>query len=108
MTAIQVTEAAFRRLQVIRAEAGESCMLRVAVLGGGCSGFQYAIELEHKRNGDDTVLEQDGNCVLVDPVSLPFLEGATIDYREELIGARFLVDNPNARSTCGCGTSFAF
>ncbi len=83
-------------------------MLRVAVLGGGCSGFQYAIDLEHERNNDDTVLERNGNCVLVDPVSLPFLEGATIDYREELIGARFLVDNPNARSTCGCGTSFSF
>ena len=108
MTSIQVTDAAFRRLQAIRAEEGENCMLRVAVFGGGCSGFQYAIELAREPSSDDTVLEQDGNCVLVDPVSLPFLEGATIDFRDELIGARFLVDNPNARSTCGCGTSFSF
>ena len=108
MAGVQVTDAAFRRLQAIREEAGETCMLRVAVLGGGCSGFQYAIELEHEQASDDTVLEQDGNCVLVDSVSLPFLDGATIDFREELIGARFLVDNPNARSTCGCGTSFSF
>ena len=108
MAGVQVTDAAFRRLQAIRKEAGENCMLRVAVLGGGCSGFQYAIELEQERGSDDTVLEQDGNCVLVDSVSLPFLDGATIDFREELIGARFLVDNPNARSTCGCGTSFSF
>ena len=108
MPSIQITDAAFQRLQVIRSQTGEDCMLRVAVLGGGCSGFQYSIDLEREKSGDDTVLEQDGNCVLVDPVSLPFLDGATIDYREELIGARFLVDNPNARSTCGCGTSFSF
>ncbi len=108
MSGVQVTDAAFRRLQAIRHEAGEDCMLRVAVLGGGCSGFQYSIDLERELGGDDTVLERDGNRVLVDSVSLPFLEGAVIDYREELIGARFLIDNPNASSTCGCGTSFSF
>ena len=108
MVDIQVTDAAFRRLQAIRAEAGEPCMLRVAVLGGGCSGFQYTVDIERERQSDDTVLEQDGNRVLVDSVSLPFLEGATIDFRDELIGARFHVDIPHARSTCGCGTSFSF
>ena len=72
MSGIQVTDAAFRRLQAIRAESGENCMLRVAVLGGGCSGFQYAIDLEHEMNKDDTILEHNGNCVLVDSISFRF------------------------------------
>ena len=73
---------------------------------GGCSGFQYDIRLDAPSD-DDLVLEKDGQQVLVDSVSLPFLAGATIDFSEELIGARFVIENPNASSSCGCGTSFA-
>jgi len=108
MPEVHVTDAAYRRIQALREETSKPCMLRVAVLGGGCSGFQYSIELAEQPEPDDTVFEQDGNCVLVDSISLPFLSGATVDYRAELIGARFQVDNPNTRSTCGCGTSFSF
>ena len=78
----------------------------VGVLGGGCSGFQYDIRLDDAAP-DDLVLERDGAKVLVDPVSLPFLQNAVIDFTDELIGARFVVENPNATSSCGCGTSFS-
>ncbi|MBC7155724.1 MAG: iron-sulfur cluster assembly accessory protein, partial [Rhodobacteraceae bacterium] len=74
--------------------------------GGGCSGFQYDIRLDEAAEGD-LVLEKDGAKVLVDPISLPFLSNAVIDFSDELIGARFVVENPNATSSCGCGTSFA-
>ena len=80
--------------------------MRVAVEGGGCSGFQYDIRLDQPAE-DDIVLESAGQKVLVDPVSLPFLENAVIDFTEELIGARFTIENPNASSSCGCGTSFS-
>ena len=80
--------------------------LRVAVEGGGCSGFQYEIKLDDPAD-DDLVLEKDGEKVLIDPVSLPFLTDAVIDYSQELIGARFVIENPNASSSCGCGTSFS-
>ncbi len=100
----RVTERAFARLAEI-AEGG-AC-LRVAVEGGGCSGFQYDIRLEDAPAADDLVLEKDGARVLIDPVSLPFLAGAEIDFADELIGARYVVNNPNATSSCGCGTSFA-
>ena len=80
--------------------------LRVAVAGGGCSGFQYDIRLDDPAK-DDLVLQGGGQSVVVDPVSLPFLAGATIDFSDELIGARFTIDNPNASTSCGCGTSFS-
>lgn len=101
----KVTDRAFARLAEIGA-AREGHALRVAVEGGGCSGFQYDIRLDRPAE-DDIVLEKDGEKVLVDSVSLPFLAGATIDFTEELIGARFVIDNPNASSSCGCGTSFS-
>lgn len=101
----KVTSRAFERLAEIGA-AGQGQALRVAVEGGGCSGFQYEIALDTPRD-DDLVLEGSGEKVLVDPVSLPFLSNATIDFSEELIGARFVIDNPNATSACGCGTSFS-
>jgi iron-sulfur cluster assembly accessory protein len=101
----KVTSRAFARLAEI--EAGKSNKaLRVAVEGGGCSGFQYDIKLDAPSD-DDLVLESDGQKVVVDSVSLPFLSGATIDFSEELIGARFVIDNPNVSSSCGCGTSFS-
>ena len=103
----KVTDRAFARLAEIAEAEGRPVMLRVAVEGGGCSGFQYDIQLAEKAEEDDVKLEKDGQTVLVDPVSLPFLTGATIDFTEELIGARFTIDNPNASSSCGCGTSFS-
>ena len=101
----KVTGRAFARLAEIGA-ATQGQALRVAVEGGGCSGFQYEIALDAPKT-DDLVLEGQGEKVVVDAVSLPFLENATIDFTEELIGARFTIDNPNATASCGCGTSFS-
>lgn len=101
----KVTDRAFARLAEIgAAEQGQA--LRVAVEGGGCSGFQYEIALDGPAP-DDLVLEGQGQKVVVDAISLPFLENAVIDFTEELIGARFVINNPNATSSCGCGTSFS-
>ena len=105
----KVTPRAFARLAEINAGSsgdGAAPALRVAVAGGGCSGFQYDIRMDAPAP-DDLVLEEAGQRVVVDPVSLPFLAGATIDWSDELIGARFTIDNPNASSSCGCGTSFS-
>lgn len=102
----KVTPRAFARLAEINSGAAVVKALRVAVEGGGCSGFQYDIKLDDPAP-DDLVLEGDGQKVLVDAVSLPFLSNAVIDFSEELIGARFVIDNPNASSSCGCGTSFS-
>lgn len=101
----KVTSRAFERLGEIGA-GKDGKALRVAVEGGGCSGFQYDIVLDNPADGD-LVLEGSGEKVVIDEVSLPFLTGATIDFTEELIGARFVIDNPNATSSCGCGTSFS-
>ncbi len=101
----RVTERAFNRLAEIGA-ADQGQALRVAVEGGGCSGFQYEIALDAPTD-EDLVLEGQGQKVVVDAVSLPFLENAVIDFTEELIGARFVINNPNATSSCGCGTSFS-
>jgi len=101
----KVTDRAFARLAEIGAGA-QGKALRVAVEGGGCSGFQYDISLDDPAEGD-LVLEGAGERVVVDDVSLPFLTNSTIDFTEELIGARFIVDNPNATASCGCGTSFS-
>ena len=104
-----VTPRAVARLAEINACSGDQA-LRVAVEGGGCSGFQYDIRLDAAAD-DDIVIEGQGpnrgQRVLVDPVSLPFLSGAVIDWSDELIGARFVIENPNASSSCGCGTSFS-
>lgn len=102
-----VTDRAFARIAEINATLPAPQALRVAVEGGGCSGFQYEIDLTDAATADDLVLEKDGSRVLIDPVSLPFLGGAVIDFSTELIGARFVIDNPNATSSCGCGTSFS-
>ena len=102
----KVTDRAFARLAEINAAMGAAKALRVAVEGGGCSGFQYDIRLDEPEP-DDLVLEGVGQKVVIDAISLPFLTDATIDFTEELIGARFVVDNPNATASCGCGTSFS-
>lgn len=102
----KVTDRAFARLAEINQTATDAKALRVAVEGGGCSGFQYDIKLDDVAE-DDLILEKNGQKVLVDSVSLPFLSNAVIDFTEELIGARFVIQNPNATSSCGCGTSFS-
>ena len=102
----KATDRAYARLAEIARLTGQTRALRVAVEGGGCSGFQYDIKLDDPQ-ADDLVLEREGQKVLVDAVSLPFLSGAVIDFSQELIGARFIIENPNASSSCGCGTSFS-
>jgi iron-sulfur cluster insertion protein len=99
-----VTDRAARRIAEI---AGSGQALRVAVLAGGCSGFQYRFDLEADRQPDDLVIEREGATVLVDPSSLDLLAGAELDFAEELMGSYFAVRNPNATASCGCGTSFS-
>jgi len=108
-TALPVTlsaRAARRIAEIIKSEPTPT-NLRLAVTGGGCSGFQYNFALDDQRMDDDLVVERDGVTVLIDPVSLDFLKGAEIDFSNDLIGAAFKVNNPNAQSSCGCGTSFS-
>jgi iron-sulfur cluster assembly accessory protein len=108
-TALPVTvsvRAARRIAEILKSEAAPA-MLRVAVTGGGCSGFQYNFAIDDARMDDDLVLERDGATVLIDPVSLDFLKGAEIDFVDDLIGQSFRINNPNATSSCGCGTSFS-
>jgi iron-sulfur cluster assembly accessory protein len=102
-----VTSRAAQRIAEIVATEGGETMLRVAVTGGGCSGFQYSFALDDARLDDDCVIERDGAVVLVDPMSLDFLKGAELDFVDDLIGAAFKIKNPNATSSCGCGTSFS-
>lgn len=104
---ITVTKSCEARLAAIGAAEGEVKHLRVAVLGGGCSGFQYEFTLVDGAEDDDLVVGEGEAKVLIDPVSLPYLSGSRIDFKNELIGARFAVDNPNATASCGCGTSFS-
>jgi iron-sulfur cluster assembly accessory protein len=89
------------------AELVQAGALRVAVLAGGCSGFQYKFDIDNAQQPDDLVIERDGARVLIDPVSLDLLGGAELDYTDELMGSHFTVRNPKATSSCGCGTSFA-
>ena len=104
---VVLTENAARRLHELGAAEGRALMLRVAVEGGGCSGFQYVFDLVERSEPDDIRIERDGAAALVDDVSLPFLAGSEIDFVDELVGAQFKVKNPNAASSCGCGVSFS-
>ena len=105
---VDFTDAAVAKVRKLMAEEGdERLMLRVYIEGGGCSGFQYGFEFENAAQEDDTVVEKDGVCLLVDPLSFQYLMGASIDYKEDLQGARFVLSNPNAKTTCGCGSSFS-
>jgi len=99
-----VTDRAFKKIE----SSCESKTLRVAVKGGGCSGYQYVFNVVDQVNEDDQVFEKEDCRVVIDNTSLKFLEGAEIDYSEELIGSSFKINNPNATSSCGCGTSFSF
>jgi iron-sulfur cluster assembly accessory protein len=105
--AIQLTDRAARRISEIVAQEPRSRMLRVSVKAGGCSGFQYAFDLVDDREMGDYVIEKEGAVVLIDDVSYPHLNGCEIDFVDDLIGASFKISNPNATSSCGCGTSFS-
>jgi iron-sulfur cluster insertion protein len=105
---VTITEKAARRIAALMsAEADPGLMLRVAVSGGGCSGFQYGFSLDKARLADDVLFEQSGVRVVIDPTSLELIQGAEIDFVEELVGSSFQVRNPNATSSCGCGNSFS-
>ncbi|SFR51455.1 iron-sulfur cluster insertion protein [Marinobacter gudaonensis] len=93
--------------ELIEEEENANLKLRVFVTGGGCSGFQYGFSFDEAQDEEDTVVERDGVSLLVDPMSYQYLVGATIDYQEGLQGSQFVVQNPNASSTCGCGSSFS-
>lgn len=104
---LTLSESAARRLSALGEAAGHPVLLRVAVDGGGCSGFQYRFELIEAGDADDIRIETDGQAAVVDTVSLPFLKGSEIAFVDELAGAQFVVRNPNAASSCGCGVSFS-
>ncbi len=104
---IVLSDTAARRLARLAEAEGHPVMLRVAVEGGGCSGFQYRLDLVEVAEADDLLIQTDGQTALVDPVSVPFLKGSEIAYVDELAGAQFVVRNPNAATSCGCGVSFS-
>jgi len=103
-----ITENAVDRLKaMIDGEGNPALKFRITVSGGGCSGFQYGFDFDETINDDDLTFERDGVTVVVDEVSMQFLGGAQLDFKKELIGSFFALENPNASSTCGCGTSFS-
>jgi iron-sulfur cluster insertion protein len=102
------TEAAARKVRELMVEEGNpELKLRVYIQGGGCSGFQYGFAFEEAMQEDDIAIVTDGVTLIVDPISLQYLEGAEVDYQESLTGAQFVIRNPNAKTTCGCGSSFS-
>jgi iron-sulfur cluster insertion protein len=108
MQGIVLTDAAARKVQqLILEERNPELMLRVYISGGGCSGFQYGFSFDEERAEDDIAVENDGVTLLVDPLSFQYLMGAEVDYTESLQGAQFVIRNPNAATTCGCGSSFS-
>jgi iron-sulfur cluster assembly accessory protein len=107
MTDLTITERAAKKIgQILKAEPS-GAMLRLSVLGGGCSGFQYKFDVENAKADDDVMIERDGVTMLIDPVSLQYLAGSEVDFVDDLIGASFKVNNPQAKTSCGCGTSFS-
>ncbi|MBF0178979.1 MAG: iron-sulfur cluster insertion protein ErpA [Magnetococcales bacterium] len=104
---LTLTPSAVRKLDtLLQEENNPQIKLRIFVSGGGCSGFQYGFTFDETQEPEDTLVESNGGCVLVDPTSLNYLRGAEVDFVEELSGARFVIRNPNAGSSCGCGQSF--
>jgi iron-sulfur cluster insertion protein len=102
-----MTARAAERVRRLRAQEGERTLLRLSVVGGGCSGFQYTFALDDTENDDDLRIERDGMVIVVDETSVTLLQGSEVDFREGLEGSMFTVSNPNATASCGCGTSFA-
>jgi iron-sulfur cluster assembly accessory protein len=107
MSNVNLSERAAKRINEIMAGEPAGSMLRISVNGGGCSGFQYAFEVDRGVQADDVVVERDGARVLVDELSLQYMEGSTIDFVDDLIGQSFKIENPHATASCGCGTSFS-
>jgi iron-sulfur cluster assembly accessory protein len=106
MDGITVTERAARRINEILRHEPRGTMLRLSVEGGGCSGFQYKFDTDSAQEADDIVVRREDALLLIDPVSLGYLAGSEIDFVDDLIGAAFRVNNPKAKASCGCGTSF--
>jgi len=104
---VTLSDTAARRIRALAEAEGRPLLLRVAVEGGGCSGFQYQFDLVDEAGEDDLKIERDGAAAVVDIVSLALLDGSEIDFVEELVGAQFRIHNPNAKSSCGCGVSFS-
>ncbi len=104
---VSITDRAAKRISAVLQNEPASTMLRVAVTGGGCSGFQYDFVLDDQKGDDDLVIEKAGATVLIDSASLDFLKGSEIDFSDEMIGSAFKINNPNATASCGCGTSFS-
>ena len=105
---LKITNDAVTRInQLLETKGNPELMLRVYIQGGGCSGFQYGFQFDDAQQEDDISIEHLGITVLVDMLSLQYLDGAEIDYKDDLMGSRFLVNNPNASTTCGCGSSFS-
>ena len=105
--AVTISDRAARRIGEILKGEGAGAMLRISVEGGGCSGFQYKFDVDRAKADDDLVIERENAVVLVDSASVPFLAGSEVDFVDDLIGASFRVNNPNATASCGCGTSFS-
>ena len=99
--------AAYKVAELIREEANDNLKLRVFVQGGGCSGFQYGFTFDEEQQDDDTAVDTEGVRLLVDPMSFQYLIGAKIDFKDDVDGERFVINNPNATTTCGCGSSFS-
>jgi iron-sulfur cluster insertion protein len=105
---VELTDSAARRIaKILSEDEYKGMMLRVSVSGGGCSGFQYGFTFDDSKNDNDLVIQREGATVLIDDVSLDLLNGAKIDYVEDMIGSSFSIKNPQAKSSCGCGNSFA-
>jgi len=107
MTDISVSDAAAKRIVKILQKQTDKSALRISVEGGGCSGFSYKFDLVNESNDDDMVIEKDGAKVLIDSISVPYIDGSVIDFIDDLMGQSFQINNPNVTSSCGCGVSFA-
>jgi iron-sulfur cluster assembly accessory protein len=105
--AVTLSQSAAERIKALGQSEGRPVMLRVAIDGGGCSGFQYQFDLVEAAEADDLKIERDGAAAVVDVISMALLKGSEIDFVDELAGAQFRINNPNAKSSCGCGTSFS-
>ena len=104
---LSISESAVSRVNALLENETDGTMLRIAVSGGGCSGFQYGFSFDAQRNEDDEVIEQNGIKIVVDNMSLMYVSGSQIDFVDDMVGASFQINNPNATASCGCGTSFS-
>ena len=106
---MQLTDGAIHKILSLKSKESESEILnlRVYVTGGGCSGFQYGFSFDNRIDEDDTCIEKEGANLVIDSLSLQYLQGSTVDYVEDLMGSKFIISNPNATTTCGCGESFS-